>query len=655
MKITIESTGAIVHANGLPTRLWEGKTERGTPVIALITRLGVPEGTDARELERDLGPEQPTRLVVEGQEPVITGRSCTVCLARNKRRDATHVARDAGGLEWFECGQHDPTDNVAETIRVVLEPIAAWFDRHDLPLPDLPLPGAAAAAAPPNREPSWLVKDFWVLYSAARQLNETLIAALDDAHAEADGETHAGALLRGELVARTHQGLARQLDRLAPAFDFCEAERRGEPAPDAAVPNADELVARARGRVMRADVFALRSIVGGWREHDEVTLTGPALLASGLLTALDALAIVHGPEAEAEAAELDKFMAQTAGQHARPAPRAVTDAERAALTALHRWLHSGRGDCELIEAAQEFHDQVESESPAECQRLEAEEQAEREADAAARAAADRANESARSLFDRVGAALGIGMPEPPAEHEGCSPDAAPPSPLAGKIIRAIVLDERAVDAATDEPSKLFMAHALRGAQMGWHARLKHPGEVDRVAELAAPKDEPTRSAWLFGFGVAVRTADPATAPTPAAPSVVIGGVCRACGCTNDDCSQCVAKTGVPCHWVEPDLCSACAPETRDVVLIDPKAPVPLWVQAERPAQRVPVSEIPASVLERLDAPVVVTTAMREYYRDELCYRAPETLNDNERRIIAAIEAEEKARAEQPDTWVGGQS
>lgn len=34
-------------------------------------------------------------------------------------------------------------------------------------------------------------------------------------------------------------------------------------------------------------------------------------------------------------------------------------------------------------------------------------------------------------------------------------------------------------------------------------------------------------------------------------------VCRACGCTDADCSRCIAKTGEPCHWVEDDLCSAC--------------------------------------------------------------------------------------------------
>ena len=36
--------------------------------------------------------------------------------------------------------------------------------------------------------------------------------------------------------------------------------------------------------------------------------------------------------------------------------------------------------------------------------------------------------------------------------------------------------------------------------------------------------------------------------------------CRVCGCTDDDCSQCIEKTGEPCSWVEDDLCSACSGE-----------------------------------------------------------------------------------------------
>lgn len=33
-----------------------------------------------------------------------------------------------------------------------------------------------------------------------------------------------------------------------------------------------------------------------------------------------------------------------------------------------------------------------------------------------------------------------------------------------------------------------------------------------------------------------------------------GGICRCCGCTDD--RACVTN-GIACHWVEPDLCSAC--------------------------------------------------------------------------------------------------
>jgi hypothetical protein len=35
-----------------------------------------------------------------------------------------------------------------------------------------------------------------------------------------------------------------------------------------------------------------------------------------------------------------------------------------------------------------------------------------------------------------------------------------------------------------------------------------------------------------------------------------------CGCTDDDCRQCIEKTGAPCYWIESDLCSACRP-SRD--------------------------------------------------------------------------------------------
>lgn len=39
--------------------------------------------------------------------------------------------------------------------------------------------------------------------------------------------------------------------------------------------------------------------------------------------------------------------------------------------------------------------------------------------------------------------------------------------------------------------------------------------------------------------------------------------CRACGCTDLDCSQCFAASGRPCYWVKDDLCSRCALEIAE--------------------------------------------------------------------------------------------
>lgn len=134
MKITIESTPELVHANGLPVRVWAGTTEAGNPVMVLVTRVGSVNDAGAAELERELA-EPPTRVVDPSGYHVSAPRSCTVCLARDIRRPATHVAHDGDRQEWFECGEHGPTDNLAETTRVGLEPIADWFARHRLPLP----------------------------------------------------------------------------------------------------------------------------------------------------------------------------------------------------------------------------------------------------------------------------------------------------------------------------------------------------------------------------------------------------------------------------------------------------------------------------------------------------------------------------------------
>lgn len=39
--------------------------------------------------------------------------------------------------------------------------------------------------------------------------------------------------------------------------------------------------------------------------------------------------------------------------------------------------------------------------------------------------------------------------------------------------------------------------------------------------------------------------------------------CRVCGCTDVDCSGCIARTGMPCWWVADDLCSACVERPAD--------------------------------------------------------------------------------------------
>lgn len=54
MKLTIQNTQAIVELNGVPARVWEGVTERGTPVTCFITRVAVRNEDDASQFEAEL-------------------------------------------------------------------------------------------------------------------------------------------------------------------------------------------------------------------------------------------------------------------------------------------------------------------------------------------------------------------------------------------------------------------------------------------------------------------------------------------------------------------------------------------------------------------------------------------------------------------------
>lgn len=469
MRIIIDSTPELAHANGLPVRIWTGKTQRGIPITALITRIAVPLEVDADELEdiTELAElvaltEAPTRVVDPSGSHIASPRFCTACIARGVKRPATHVARDPSGLEWYECGSHAPTDNVAETRRVSLEPIAAWFDRHEMPVPGGAVDRKLAELAAECRSlrerlkergaAPWLVKDFWVLYQAA--------AATLQLESTAEAKD-------------TREALRVQMDRLRPAFEVCEGERLG-------------------------------------------------------------------------------------------APDRLTPAEHFALAALHRWLHSPNGDCDLIESAQLYHEQVEAESPAECERIEADEK---------RLFRAAMLDAAVAGSSRVSVALAAecGSNEPLLPHA---------------VITAIVDNEHAGDPATGQP---FILNAMRGAQHGWHARHAHPDRVAEIARKHAPIGEPARSAWLTGYRLS-------------ADGVV----------------------------------AAAAAEREAAEAETPTAP--------------PVDDVAAAA-----EPFELTDGHREHYYKRLVYRAPELFTALERKIAAAIRAEQAERnAEHDAEWFGGE-
>lgn len=59
MKVTLESTTKIVTINGVPARIWEGRTAGGVECHAYITRIAVARNDDATEFERDLQEHTP--------------------------------------------------------------------------------------------------------------------------------------------------------------------------------------------------------------------------------------------------------------------------------------------------------------------------------------------------------------------------------------------------------------------------------------------------------------------------------------------------------------------------------------------------------------------------------------------------------------------
>lgn len=72
MRLTIESTPALVEIDGVPCRVWKGTAETGEAVCVYVHRIGVPANSLIvevldRELQEVRSPAE-TRLASPGQE-----------------------------------------------------------------------------------------------------------------------------------------------------------------------------------------------------------------------------------------------------------------------------------------------------------------------------------------------------------------------------------------------------------------------------------------------------------------------------------------------------------------------------------------------------------------------------------------------------------
>lgn len=59
MKITIESTDSITRIDGVPVRLWEGRTEAGTLCRVFVHRIALHESQDADQFDAELTEQLP--------------------------------------------------------------------------------------------------------------------------------------------------------------------------------------------------------------------------------------------------------------------------------------------------------------------------------------------------------------------------------------------------------------------------------------------------------------------------------------------------------------------------------------------------------------------------------------------------------------------
>lgn len=53
MKIEIESTEKIVELNGVPARIWDGKTDSGIPIHCFVTRISPQTHENIEQFEEE--------------------------------------------------------------------------------------------------------------------------------------------------------------------------------------------------------------------------------------------------------------------------------------------------------------------------------------------------------------------------------------------------------------------------------------------------------------------------------------------------------------------------------------------------------------------------------------------------------------------------
>ena len=65
-------------------------------------------------------------VIIPQPVPRVIEYFCTGCMGKGIKVRATLVVGDKHGCQWFECGNHGPLDNLAETERVTSVDLGEW-------------------------------------------------------------------------------------------------------------------------------------------------------------------------------------------------------------------------------------------------------------------------------------------------------------------------------------------------------------------------------------------------------------------------------------------------------------------------------------------------------------------------------------------------